>query len=88
MADPEEIARRALAFVEGLRSTYDQLDSQEPHMVVIRDPETNRLSTHGPYENQQVAEEAALRLRDDFVRSDPEMDNLEFRLALHYEVDS
>ena len=51
--------------VDWLKTTVEKWDRAEPHVVVIYDPETNNLSTVGPYVNAEAAEATILALQVD-----------------------
>lgn len=80
--NPDEADRRAArALLHDLITHSAVTDANEPHAVIMRDPETGSLLVYGPFDNALLAVEAAEAWRGyhDEKTGPPAM---EFRLAM------
>jgi len=80
----EQVRLDAGALIQHMQDVSDEADGRQPHTIVVRDPETGKYDTHGPYQDRLTARLGMLLLRERHLRDDPEFANLEYNIATHY----
>ena len=79
----EQVGRDAGLLLQHMLRTADEADARQPHTIVVRDPETGKFDTHGPFKDRLTARIAQIALRERHRKD--ELDDLEYNLALHYD---
>lgn len=76
--DPAAVA----AALRQLRGAMDEGEANEPHAIVVTDPQTGVPHVVGPYPNRLLARVGLEFLRAAYLRDDPELANLQYRVVL------
>jgi Mg-chelatase subunit ChlD len=79
---PSPAALRSV--VAWLRRVMDDTDAQEPHSVLVTDPQTSSRHVIGPYPNRLHARIAAELIKAQNVKLDPDLADLSYEVVLHF----
>lgn len=79
---PDPVAARHV--LRKLADSMDEADAQEPHAVLVHDPQTGRTHAVGPYHNRVTAKIAAVLIKARSEQADPELGDLAYEVVLCY----
>ena len=84
MSDPRNRAAARKVF-DDLEGFMDRGEATESHSILVCDPSTGRRHIVGPYPDRAAAEADLPRLREGYIKADPEFINLQYEVVITFD---